>query len=214
MDITLHDVVQALINAKEAGEQARWIQGDILAPLPADMLKGLAGEVGSSSAHFQNLRATAWCFPEASRALDLSWSHHNICRATSAPHGWLKRCLENAWSTRQLRKALYDAGEPGGRNDGEQIHVCPACGFSLIGASNDPKVRAKAEVDIGQVWEDVTSTTHPRWVVTVLDVLTDTVTLRGLTSPVICVDRDTSPEGLKKAYRLLPGPASDHMGAT
>lgn len=70
----------------------------------------LASDVGVSASYVRQLVATAKAFPDpASRAQDLSFSHHRICAMTDDPAGWLERAVENGWSHRELRLAIRDA---------------------------------------------------------------------------------------------------------
>lgn len=127
--MTYEEFAQRLVDCFHAGESSRFDAGDLLCELPeGTSMKAVASDMGRSASYLSSLRQVARTFPPEARAQDQTWSLHYLAARTSAPETWLERAIENAWSVRELRLALVDAGEV---KDGEKKKVCQTCGATL-----------------------------------------------------------------------------------
>ena len=90
-----------------------WAQADwamhMTATYGRKTAKLLATDTGVSASYVRQIVATAKAFPEESRALDLSFSHHKIAALTEDPEAWLQRALKGSLSVQELRQAVTDS---------------------------------------------------------------------------------------------------------
>jgi len=112
--VTWEDDVQVFIGFAEAEEDARWAQADHAWAMTRrwgrQTATRLASEVGHSASYIRQLVATAKAFADpATRAQDLSFSHHRIAEMTQDPDFWIDQAAAHQWSVAELRQAIRDA---------------------------------------------------------------------------------------------------------
>jgi len=97
----------------EGERENLWAQADWAMHMTASYgrktAKLLATDTGVSASYVRQIVATAKAFPEESRALDLSFSHHKIAALTEDPEAWLQRALKDSLSVQELRQAVTDS---------------------------------------------------------------------------------------------------------
>ncbi|WP_165847687.1 HNH endonuclease [Ammonifex thiophilus] len=120
---SLEEVLQAVISLEETQDDAKWLQGEILAVL-VDMgfsKRWLAYNLRRSLSYIKNRVRTWRAFPEPHlRCPELTWEHHKVAALTPDPAGWLERAAENGWSTRQLQLAIAKSRDPAGAETEEE----------------------------------------------------------------------------------------------
>ncbi len=110
MEPNYDQLVSELIDSKVAGSEALFRQAAIAFYMKERMgvsAKQIGSDVAYSSRFVNALVKTFSCFPdEASRAQDLSYSHHQVAAHTDDPVYWLGKACAEAWSVREMSKAV------------------------------------------------------------------------------------------------------------
>lgn len=126
---SLEEVLQAVVSLDQEADEAKWLQGEILASLlECGLTKGwLASQLNRSRA-FIHKRVLTWrAFPEeGSREPALWWEHHWLAARTDDPKGWLARAAEEGWSTREMARAIRESLDPGAAKDEDERRMTAA----------------------------------------------------------------------------------------
>ncbi len=113
--VSYDQVVDKIIEARSKQEAPLWEMAGycyFLRQMMAVPAKTIGSDVGWSGRYVTMLAKTFECFPEpGDRAQDQTFSLHQVCASTSDPVGWLDKALENAWSVRELKRAIAE-GKP------------------------------------------------------------------------------------------------------
>jgi len=109
--------VAVFVALQEAEADAQWEQAAWAAQMAArwgrHTARWLAGATGLSAGYVRSLIAVAQAFPDpATRAADLSFSHHLTAALTEDPAGWLQAAVDHQWSVRELRRAIRGQADP------------------------------------------------------------------------------------------------------
>ena len=109
-EVSYDQLISEFINARVEGDNFIWKQGAIAFFLKETMqvsAKIVSSDTGYSPRHISNLVKTFTAFPtEDTRALDLSFSHHMLAAGTDDPAYWLDEAVKNAYSVRELKRAI------------------------------------------------------------------------------------------------------------
>ncbi len=120
------DLVSQIIDCKVVGNEALFRQGAIVFYLKERMgvsAKQIGGDVGYSGRYVNMIEKTYACFPdESSRALDMSFSHHQIAAHTDSPAYWLEQAVINGWSVREMQRAIKGESPPDPMHVAEEIY--------------------------------------------------------------------------------------------
>lgn len=101
------------ISLRQVETETLWQQAELARDMTAKFgrktARMIAGEVGVSAGYVRQLIATAQAFANpASRAQDLSFSHHRLAAMTENPEGWIEETLDHDWSVKELRQEIKD----------------------------------------------------------------------------------------------------------
>ena len=114
MEVSYEQLIQELVNARQGRDNSTWQEAAIIYVLRQHLgatAKQIAADIGYSSAYVSRMSKTYGAFPdEDSRALDLTYSHHELAAGTSDPAYWIDAAVNNAWSVREMKLAI--TGEP------------------------------------------------------------------------------------------------------
>ena len=109
-DLSYDQLISNFIDSKVAGDAALFNQAMIAYVLKEHLgatAKQVASDVAYSARYVNILVKTYSAFPtEDSRAVDLSFSHHQIAAHTEQPEYWLNLAVENGWSVRELAREI------------------------------------------------------------------------------------------------------------
>jgi len=116
--MTFEEIVSRLVELRQAEQECRWEMGDLLLAarqvfVGRGFARAIAGQLGCSTRHVEQLMRVAQTFSPEARALDMPWTLHQIAAQTKEPEFWLQQAVDNQWSTRQLRDAIRAAQERG-----------------------------------------------------------------------------------------------------
>lgn len=107
---SFEEVLQRLVDMRLAEADSIWNQASLIFVL-IEHYKAKAGDIASqincSSQHVLDMARTFRAFPEeGTRARDAPFTIHKLCARTDDPQGWLEKAVADAWSVRELQKAL------------------------------------------------------------------------------------------------------------
>jgi hypothetical protein len=110
MEPNYDQLIGELINNKVVGSEALFKQAGIAYYLKERLgvsAKQIGSDVAYSARFVNNMVRTFSVFPDPdSRAQDLSYSHHQVAAHTDDPFYWLDRACAEAWSVREMSKAV------------------------------------------------------------------------------------------------------------
>jgi hypothetical protein len=166
-------LVKEYIAAREAGDTACWIRGDLALKAGKPNQRRLAEE---ASEPIQTLRAYAYVasrYKESVRAYTLSFSHHRVVAYQKDRLKWLAAAAEQKWSQHKLEEELRTALAararaqqeelPTARNGWaflgslaslvEEVHItsvsghtqCPNCDFEFVFVEPDTGLEYKTD---------------------------------------------------------------------
>ncbi len=119
-------LISQMIDCKVVGNEALFRQGAIVFYLKERMgvsAKQIGGDVGYSGRYVNMIEKTYATFPdESSRALDMSFSHHQIAAHTDSPAYWLEQAVINGWSVREMQRAIKGESPPDPIQVAEEIY--------------------------------------------------------------------------------------------
>lgn len=108
--LSYDQLIQDLIEAKKQRDGSTWHEAAICYVLREQLQVApstIAGDVGYSGRHVSQLCKTFAAFPtEDTRALDLTYSHHQVAATSSEPSYWIEQALINGWSVREMQAAM------------------------------------------------------------------------------------------------------------
>jgi len=113
-DVDPDATLAACARLRTVGDTSRWLLGDLAAALmatvgEAEAIRRLANQ-GHNQAEFDKALSLALAVPHSIRRPTLTWSHHVEVAKMDRPAQahWLERAETEAWSVRDLRKAIHD----------------------------------------------------------------------------------------------------------
>lgn len=122
---TYDDYVTKFLEYEEQGESTLWDRGDLLVEFTEQVtlekvteagrrkgLRSLASDVMRHHKTLERWRYTAERFPENTRVLDLSFSHHTAAAYSKDPGRWIQEAADKEWSLYQLREVIKAAEHP------------------------------------------------------------------------------------------------------
>ena len=115
MQDSYDQIISRIIDLSQASDENLWSQAALFFYAREGMcVKAgqIASDAGYSAVYVRELSKTHQVFPdEDSRPYKeaITFSHYRMCAKTDDPHSWIAQAAENAWSVRELIKAL--AGE-------------------------------------------------------------------------------------------------------
>ncbi|MCY0884251.1 MAG: hypothetical protein OWV35_00010 [Firmicutes bacterium] len=106
--------VSVFVQFLEMESDAQWAQARWAYLMAARYGRGtstrLAGATGLADSTIRGLIAAYKAFPTpASRAQDLSFSHHRVAAMTADPGYWLDQAVAHGWSVADLQEAIREA---------------------------------------------------------------------------------------------------------
>ena|GEM_PF-408853 len=120
---SLEEVLQVVLSLEEHQDDAKWLQGELLAALmdAGATKKWLATQLRRSVSYIKKRVKTWRAFPDESlRVPELTWEHHRVAASTDDPRGWLERAADEGWSTRDLQLAIARERDPAKAGDAEE----------------------------------------------------------------------------------------------
>lgn len=111
---SLEEVLQAMINCEEIGEEALWLHAEQLSALvdAGLSIKQVSSLSGKSPATIRERVRTYKAFPnKEKRAIDKTFTHHRYASKTDDPEKWMQLVCEKSLSTRQLEEAIKAEGQ-------------------------------------------------------------------------------------------------------
>ena len=90
----------------------QWILGDLALQVKTEYgeknIVRYAEEIGMGYKTLWRYRQVSETFEKSLRSDYLPWFHYRVASATKNPHEWIRKAIENNWSTRQLQEAILE----------------------------------------------------------------------------------------------------------